>query len=287
MGWSCQKKQPLVDNALITSPTELRDLVKKSLSQGEGGFLKIFVKDSNRYYITILFDRSKILAAECLVVDSNETLIGTEAVDILRSLLGRVMIADAYVLDEIEVKLSIAENVDIYAQTPKVPLENLTAGAMPEVPEREPAPPVEAKTETKIPVDRRKMEEEVNRLLKKTGVEELSVITEEKKRKVEKRFVKYRVEPAMKTLKNRLNSELKKIMGTKFKWVNVRYRVEGSTVKLDLDASFRRLRGMAYVRVSDEDIRRRILAAIESTVSDVSREHGIVIKPNRVNIVLE
>ncbi|WP_297548341.1 DUF2226 domain-containing protein, partial [Thermococcus sp.] len=115
-------KTPLVENVVITSASELRDLLNQALSQGKGAFLKIFAKDKNgKYYITVLLDTSKVLAVECLVVDNKQTLIGEEAVTLLKSILEKPMVVDVYSLDEIEMKLSIAENLEIYSETPKVP----------------------------------------------------------------------------------------------------------------------------------------------------------------------
>jgi len=74
-------KQPLKENIVVTSPEELQDLVREALSQSSGAFMKIFGRDSKgKYYVTVLFDRSKVLAAECLLVDEKKDLVGSEAV---------------------------------------------------------------------------------------------------------------------------------------------------------------------------------------------------------------
>ncbi|NJD99375.1 hypothetical protein E3E26_06200 [Thermococcus sp. LS1] len=130
-------KQPIMENMVVTSAGELGDLIKKALSEGNGAFLKIFAKDaSGKYYMTILFDRSKILAAECLLVDKKQSLIGEEAISVLKSFLGKPMVVDVYTLDELEIKLSIADNVDVYAQTPKIPLNELFGEAKEGPPEK-------------------------------------------------------------------------------------------------------------------------------------------------------
>ena len=119
-------KQPLKENIVVTSPEELQDLVREALSQSSGAFMKIFGRDSKgKYYVTVLFDRSKVLAAECLLVDEKKDLVGSEAVSVLKSLMKNPMVVDIYTLDELETKLSIADNVDVYAQTEKVPLSEL------------------------------------------------------------------------------------------------------------------------------------------------------------------
>ncbi|NJE10157.1 hypothetical protein E3E25_04365 [Thermococcus sp. MAR1] len=123
-------KQPLIENMVVTSAGELKGLVENGLAKGNGAFLKIFAKDSSgKYYLTILLDRSKILAAECLLVDRKQDLSGEEAISVLKSLIGKPMVVDVYDLDELEIKLSIADNVDVYVQTPKIPLEELLGKA--------------------------------------------------------------------------------------------------------------------------------------------------------------
>ncbi|ASJ10781.1 hypothetical protein A3L12_05450 [Thermococcus sp. P6] len=119
-------KEPLFENLVATSADELEDLIQRALSKGSGVFLKVFTKDrSGKYYITVLLDRSKALAAECLLVDKDQILTGEEAVNLLRSLLGSPMVIDVYALDELEIKISIADNVEAYVQTPKIPLSEL------------------------------------------------------------------------------------------------------------------------------------------------------------------
>ncbi len=141
-------KQPLTENVVVTSPEELGgDLIREGLSKGSGAFLKIFAKDSaGKYYITVLLDRSKVLAAECLLVDKNQNLSGgDEAISLLKSLLDKPMVVDVYTLDELEIKLSIADNVDVYVKTPKVPIEELFGKTGGE------GPPKKEGTESKSP----------------------------------------------------------------------------------------------------------------------------------------
>ncbi|NJE06161.1 hypothetical protein E3E36_08410 [Thermococcus sp. M36] len=131
-------KQPLTENIVVTSAEELRDLVFKGLSRGSGAFIKAFARDSaGKYYATLLIDRSKVLAAECLLVDQKRGVVGEEAVRTFKSLIGKPMVVDVYVLDELEVKLSIADNVDVYAQTPKILLNELFEKAEEGPPKRE------------------------------------------------------------------------------------------------------------------------------------------------------
>ncbi|WP_297091291.1 DUF2226 domain-containing protein, partial [Thermococcus sp.] len=126
MSMQLPDKQPLIENVVVTSAGELGELIQEGLSKGSGAFLKIFAKDSaGKYYMTILLDRSKVLAAECLLVDKKQSLNGEEAISVLKSFIGKPMVVDVYALDELEIKLSIADNVDVYVQTPKIPLNEL------------------------------------------------------------------------------------------------------------------------------------------------------------------
>jgi len=145
------KKQSLKENVVVTSKGELKDLVSEALAGSSGAFMKIFGRDSkNKYYVTVLFDRSKVLAVECLVVDERRDLTGEEAISVLKSLMENPMVVDVYALDELETKLSIADNVEVYAQTPKVSLTELFGEvSIPE--EAEQAVPAEAPVEEKPP----------------------------------------------------------------------------------------------------------------------------------------
>ncbi len=153
-------KSPLKENVLITSTGELEDLVREALAEASGTFLKIFAKDkSGKYYVTILFDKTKLLAVECLLVDEKRTLTGEEALSVLRSFAGRPMVVDVYALDEIELKLSIADNVDIYAQTPKIAIDSIFKAEVRE----EPKPPVKSPTS---PREEKKAEEQPKKVKK-------------------------------------------------------------------------------------------------------------------------
>ncbi|ASJ09069.1 hypothetical protein A3L11_07435 [Thermococcus siculi] len=139
-------KSPLMENVVVVSAGELKELLQKALSQGSGAFLKIFAKDGGgKYYITVLLDRSKVLAAECLVVDTKKNLSGEEAIRVLKSFIGKPLVVDVYDLDELELKLSVADNVDAYAQTPKTPLEELFGAREEGPPAKPPAKPAEEK----------------------------------------------------------------------------------------------------------------------------------------------
>ncbi|WP_366938917.1 hypothetical protein [Thermococcus sp.] len=126
MAMQLPDKAPLSENVVITSREELAKLVSEALSKGSGAFLKAFAKDSRgKYYLTVLFDRTKVLAAECLLLDSGQTLIGADAVELFKSILSNPMVVDVYALDEIELKMSVAENLEAYSETPKVQLSEL------------------------------------------------------------------------------------------------------------------------------------------------------------------
>ncbi|WP_297556380.1 hypothetical protein [Thermococcus sp.] len=542
-------KTPLVENVVITSASELRDLLNQALSQGKGAFLKIFAKDKNgKYYITVLLDTSKVLAVECLVVDNKQTLIGEEAVTLLKSILEKPMVVDVYSLDEIEMKLSIAENLEIYSETPKVPLEELLSGKIiqtqkpeeitsrtvqsetlavrkPSFEPQKPAQPEivvnftggtlpegafkkyaeniireanrikglsisriefdanvgegvvylnvrvygttestdrrqveiaekrifhivskyapiilreaeykpilkdisvilngeEARPHEIVEKDKKKtgavtrdgkiqlsvledvwpyfsnfartvikeletagikvnrayfdvkgrrefeinlsivveapfdratiektvrtilnrhakelsssidryitvhnievevveralqkpdtakrvvtsgkaaeilakkelLEKEVEKLLKEAGIEELAPFTEEKKKEAEETLLRSRIEPAIETLKNRVHAELKLIPRVTFKWLKLNHEIQGSTVYVDIEASFVKesVGGLfgAYSGVSDDRIKREITETINRIITEVSREYSVSIRPRKINVIL-
>lgn len=125
-------KSPMVENAVVTSADDLAGIIRSALQQGSGAFLKVFTKGKEgKYYLTLLVDRTKVLAAEGLIIDTKRGIVGEEAISVLKSALGSPMVVDAYSLDEIELKLSIAENVDAYSQTPKLKIEELFGGGPP------------------------------------------------------------------------------------------------------------------------------------------------------------
>ena len=126
MGMKLPDKPPLRENVVITSQEELKEAISEVLKNGSGGFLKIFGKTSKgKHYLTVLFDRSKVLAAESLLVDENRSVVGEEAVNALQEMLHNPMVLDAYVLNDIEIKLSIADNLEVYSKTPKIPVGEL------------------------------------------------------------------------------------------------------------------------------------------------------------------
>ena len=137
--------RPLKENVVVISPSDLAQEVKSAASQSGGAFLKVFGKKGNsKYYFTILFDRTKVLAAEGQDLESGAQIVGEDAINLFRELMGNPMVVDVYSLDEIGVKLSIAENLDIYSKTPKVTIEELFGGAPARVekpvPEEKPKP---------------------------------------------------------------------------------------------------------------------------------------------------
>ncbi|WP_297069925.1 hypothetical protein [Thermococcus sp.] len=160
-------KSPLKENVLVTSAGELGDLVSEALAEASGAFFRIFVKGKGgKYYMTILSDRAKLLAVECLLVDEEKILRGEEAISVLRSFIGRPMVIDVYALDEIELKLSIADNVDAYAETPKIALEDLFKEEVQRKPE---VPQASSTGEEKIETPPKKAAQEVEMAKKTEG----------------------------------------------------------------------------------------------------------------------
>ncbi len=118
--------QPIKENAVVVSPQDLAQEIKNAISRSAGAFLKVFGKKGNsKYYLTVLFDRSKVLAAEGQELESGAQICGEDVIHLLKELMGGPVVIDVYSLDEVGVKLSIAENLEIYSKTPKIPIEKL------------------------------------------------------------------------------------------------------------------------------------------------------------------
>ena len=114
---------PSEENVLCVGPEDFRALVKRTLSKGNGAFFKLLGKtERGKYYMTLLIDDEKILAAEIKNVETGESLTGNEAVEAIRSVLEGTVVADAYPLDDLELKMSVVENIDVYNSTKKIPL---------------------------------------------------------------------------------------------------------------------------------------------------------------------
>lgn len=127
--------KPLKENVVVLSPSDLLRDIKEAASHSGGAFLKVFGKGGNsKYYLTILFDRTKVLAAEGQDLESNAQIVGEDAINLFGELLGNPMVVDVYSLDEIGVKLSIADNLEVYSRTPKITIEELFSGKPSEVP---------------------------------------------------------------------------------------------------------------------------------------------------------
>ncbi|HIH72955.1 MAG: Uncharacterized protein XD43_0806 [Thermococcales archaeon 44_46] len=119
---------PLEENIVCTKKQELLDLIHNAFSNQEfsGLFLKMFTKDEKeKYYATILMDRKKLLAAQVDLLSSRKKLVGNESIETLKRIIDYPLVVDLYGLDEISLKLSITDNLEIYNSTPKVELEKI------------------------------------------------------------------------------------------------------------------------------------------------------------------
>jgi len=134
------------------------------------------------------------------------------------------------------------------------------------------------------------LEKEVEKLLKEAGIDELTVLTESKKREAEQTLLKSRIEPAIETLKSRIHAELKLIPRVSFKWLKLNHEVQGTSVYVDIEASFTKenVGGLfgAYSGISDDKIKRDISETITRIIKEVSREYGVTINLRKLNIVL-
>lgn len=115
---------PLEENILCNGREEFGKLVARTIERGDGAFLKVFGKtDGRAYYVTVLMDDEKILAVEAEDVGAGSSFVGKPALEILRDLLeGGPVIVDAFPMNDVEIKMSIVDNIEVYNSTPKMKL---------------------------------------------------------------------------------------------------------------------------------------------------------------------
>ncbi|WP_367883656.1 hypothetical protein [Thermococcus peptonophilus] len=75
-----------------------------------------------------------------------------------------------------------------------------------------------------------------------------------------------------------------------FKWLKLNHEVQGSTVYVDIEASFAKeeVGGLfgAYSGVSDEKIKEDVANTINRVIKEVSSEYSISIRLRKLNIIL-
>ncbi|KPU63525.1 hypothetical protein EP1X_04120 [Thermococcus sp. EP1] len=119
---------PIEENIVCTKKGEILELVRNTLSNQEfsGVFLKIFAKDdTEKYYVTLLMDKRKLLASKVSLLSSKTEVIGDESLKILKRIVNYPLVVDIYGLDEIELKISITDNLDIHNATPKIEIDKI------------------------------------------------------------------------------------------------------------------------------------------------------------------
>lgn len=122
------KVNPLEENYLCVDKKEFSKLLRRTLeTDGGGAFFKVLGKvEGVPYYATVLIDDQKILAVEMQNVKSGEALVGEPAFKVMREMIDKgPTVVDAFPLSEVDVKMSIVDNIDVYNSTPKVPLSEL------------------------------------------------------------------------------------------------------------------------------------------------------------------
>ena len=144
---------PMVENLVCKNKEEFLEIITRALSQSEGVFTKIFGKvEGTPYYATLILDREKILAIEVLEVGSSTSIVGEPAIQIMRDMLeSGSFIIDVFPLTDIELKVSIMDNMEVYSLTPKVRLEEICSDlASRVVKETRPEIPVRIQENTQI-----------------------------------------------------------------------------------------------------------------------------------------
>ncbi|WP_297490821.1 hypothetical protein [Thermococcus sp.] len=117
------RAKPLEENYLCQTKEDFKELLSKALGMGNGGVFKLLGKVGGvPYYITILVDEQKILAVEAEEVKSGRKLIGDDALGYISKIFNGPVIADAYPLDDIGVKMSVVDNIEAYNRTQRIKL---------------------------------------------------------------------------------------------------------------------------------------------------------------------
>jgi len=119
---------PLEENYLCANREEFAELLKRTIEKSGGGaFFKALGKvDGVPYYATILIDDQKILAVEVQNVRTGETLVGGPALEVMKKMIEQgPTIVDAFPLGDVDVKMSVVDNIDVYNSTPKMHLSEL------------------------------------------------------------------------------------------------------------------------------------------------------------------
>ncbi|WP_335755333.1 hypothetical protein [Thermococcus profundus] len=137
---------------------------------------------------------------------------------------------------------------------------------------------------------REEIEKEVERLLKQAGIEDLSFLTEEKKRESEETLLRSRIEPAMEALKSRLHTELKLIPRVTFKWLKMNWDVKDTTVYVEIEASFLKeeVGGLfgSFSGVDENKLKADARDTILRVIRDISREYSIKISLRKLNVIV-
>ena len=120
--------KPLEENYLCSNKDEFVKLLRTTIEKSGGGaFFKVLGKLGGiPYYATVLIDNQKILAVKVQNVKTGEVLVGEPALQVMKRMIkGGPTIVDAFPLSDVDVKMSIVDNIDVYNSTPKMPLSQL------------------------------------------------------------------------------------------------------------------------------------------------------------------
>jgi len=119
--------QPLEENYLCRNMKEFVELMERTLAKGSGAFFKILGKvDGIPYYVTVLIDNQKIIAVEIQDVRGGSVLTGKPALQLLKEMItAGPVVVDAFPLDDVDIKMSIVDNLEVYNATPKMRLEDV------------------------------------------------------------------------------------------------------------------------------------------------------------------
>jgi len=247
---------PLKENYLCSNKEEFAGLMGETVEvSGGGAFFKVFGKVGGKaYYATMLVDNRKILAIEVRDVESGEALMGEVALDRLREMLDSgPVIVDTFPLSDVDVKMSIVDNIDVYNATPKMSLDELCPPA--------PGPVTDASERVEKP--------------REGGSEEIPVANQKPKKKL-KLVVNAppNIEPYLRPFGNRISKYVKSLgvdisaLGIEAK--EVRYAL-GAGVGVHINV---RIEGKINSDIDRRNLKETIESFLYREASDLSEEIG-------------
>lgn len=282
--------KPGVENSVCLSAEDLLNTVLSVINstKARGAYVKIFGKDmEDNYLLEMLVDGSRILAIECSYVQAKKKVVGEEAIKKLAELVELPLIVSVYPLDDNQFRLILANNLEVYSQTPAVPLSSVfKKGATRTI-------------ESAIEEAKEEKEEEIQKIMKKTE----EIVTEEKKKKEEKKEAPIEIRKESKIevvgdISEEVKEKIKKAIRSYVETVNneITSQLNGAKISsYDLSAQVGEgvihISGEFYVASQEggnpEILKRRVMFTIHKHLPRIRRDtdYKPLIKSIKVNVI--